>query len=100
MPVCSACSQRNPGTARFCLACGVRLVADASRAADTRKTVTVLFCDVSGSTRLGEHLDPESLREVMGSYFGLVEGVVERHGGVVEKSSATQRYRPPACRCA
>ena len=85
MPVCSACSQGNPDTARFCLACGVLLVADASRGADTRKTVTVLFCDVSGSTRLGERLDPESLREVMGSYFGLVEGVVERHGGVVEK---------------
>jgi class 3 adenylate cyclase/tetratricopeptide (TPR) repeat protein len=85
MPVCSACSQRNPDVARFCLACGVPLVANGLRGADTRKTVTVLFCDVSGSTRLGERLDPESLREVMESYFELIEGVVERHGGVVEK---------------
>ena len=34
-----------------------------------RKTVTVLFCDVTGSTALGERLDPESLRGVMSRYF-------------------------------
>jgi class 3 adenylate cyclase len=47
--------------------------------------VTVLFCDVSGSTALGERLDPESFRQVMGRYFDTARAVIERHGGTVEK---------------
>src|SRR6266576_6640912 len=50
-----------------------------------RKTVTVLFCDVTGSTALGEELDPESLREVIQRYFIEMRAVIERHGGTVEK---------------
>jgi class 3 adenylate cyclase len=50
-----------------------------------RKTVTILFCDVAGSTALGEELDPESLREVIGRYFTEMQAVIERHGGTVEK---------------
>jgi len=50
-----------------------------------RKTVTVLFCDVTGSTALGERIDPESLRRVMARYFETAKAVVERHGGTVEK---------------
>jgi class 3 adenylate cyclase len=50
-----------------------------------RKTVTVLFCDVTGSTALGEELDPESLREVIHRYFAEMQTVIERHGGTVEK---------------
>jgi predicted ATPase/class 3 adenylate cyclase len=50
-----------------------------------RKTVTVLFCDVTGSTALGEELDPESLREVIQRYFAEMQTVIERHGGTVEK---------------
>jgi class 3 adenylate cyclase/tetratricopeptide (TPR) repeat protein len=50
-----------------------------------RKTVTVIFCDVTGSTALGERLDPESLRRVMARYFDEMRAVVERHGGTVEK---------------
>src|SRR5919198_209687 len=50
-----------------------------------RKTVTVLFCDVTGSTSLGEELDPESLREVIQRYFSRMRAVIERHGGTVEK---------------
>src|SRR5262249_35558466 len=52
---------------------------------EQRKTVTVLFGDVTGSTALGEQLDPESLRAVMARYFELARAVVERHGGSVEK---------------
>ena len=47
--------------------------------------MTLLFCDVTGSTALGERLDPESLRAVMARYFGMAKFVVERHGGAVEK---------------
>jgi class 3 adenylate cyclase/tetratricopeptide (TPR) repeat protein len=50
-----------------------------------RKTVTVLFADVIGSTSLGEQLDPESLREVMSRYFAEARAALERHGGTVEK---------------
>ena len=54
-------------------------------AREVRKTVTVVFSDVTGSTALGEQLDPESLRRVMGRYFDEMQSVVERHGGIVEK---------------
>ena len=47
--------------------------------------MTLLFCDVTGSTALGERLDPESLRGVMARYFDAARVVVERHGGSVEK---------------
>jgi class 3 adenylate cyclase/tetratricopeptide (TPR) repeat protein len=47
--------------------------------------VTVLFCDVTGSTELGEQLDPEALRTLLARYFDRMKGIVERHGGTVEK---------------
>ena len=50
-----------------------------------RKTVTLVFCDVTGSTALGEALDPEIVRDVMSRYFDSARTVLERHGGTVEK---------------
>jgi class 3 adenylate cyclase len=47
--------------------------------------VTVLFCDLTGSTELGETLDPERLRRLLASYFERMKAIVERHGGSVEK---------------
>jgi predicted ATPase/class 3 adenylate cyclase len=47
--------------------------------------VTVLFCDVVGSTALGESIDPEALRATLARYFGRMKAIVERHGGTVEK---------------
>ena len=49
-----------------------------------RKTVTVLFCDVAESTRLGE-LDPEAHRTLISRYFEEMSAALERHGGTVEK---------------
>jgi class 3 adenylate cyclase len=54
-------------------------------AAASRRTVTVLFCDLVGSTGLGEQLDPEALRHVLGAWHTEMARVVERHGGIVEK---------------
>ncbi len=54
-------------------------------AGEIRKTVTVLFCDITGSTSLGEQLDPESLRGLMSRFFEEMQAVLERHGGTVEK---------------
>src|SRR4249919_3779166 len=83
MPSCPQCGQENPDGFKFCGSCGAPLTAERSR--DVRKTVTVVFCDVTGSTALGEQLDPESLRRVMGRYFDEMRAVVERHEGTVEK---------------
>jgi class 3 adenylate cyclase len=85
MAVCSVCGQENPEIARFCLACAAPLAAQTSTGHDVRKTITVVFSDVAGSTALGERLDAESLRVVMGRYFEEMRAVVERHGGTVEK---------------
>jgi class 3 adenylate cyclase/tetratricopeptide (TPR) repeat protein len=52
---------------------------------ETRKTVTVLFADVTGSTALGERLDPESMRGVMSRYFDEMRSAIQGHGGSVEK---------------
>ena len=52
---------------------------------EVRKTVTILFADVVGSTELGERLDPESLRQVMTRYFDAMRKALEAHGGTVEK---------------
>jgi len=52
---------------------------------EVRKTVTVLFADVTGSTALGERLDAESLRRVMSRFFEEMASILERHGGNVEK---------------
>src|SRR6185312_6523068 len=52
---------------------------------EVRKTVTVLFCDVTGSTALGEQTDPEALRALLARYFERMKSIVESHGGVVEK---------------
>src|SRR4051794_5400974 len=84
MPLCPTCGAEIPAGSRFCGACGAPLETDAP-SRETRKTVTVLFCDVAGSTALGEQLDPESLRRVMRRYFAEIQRIIERHGGVVEK---------------
>jgi class 3 adenylate cyclase/tetratricopeptide (TPR) repeat protein len=52
---------------------------------EQRKTVTVLFSDVTGSTALGEQLEPESLRRMLSRFFDAARSVVESHGGTVEK---------------
>jgi len=51
----------------------------------SRKVVTVLFCNVAGSTSLGEELDPEVLHVVVGRYFAEIQATIERHGGKVAK---------------
>jgi class 3 adenylate cyclase len=53
--------------------------------AGSRKTVTIVFSDLVGSTALGESLDSEALREVLDRYFTEMRTCLERHGGIVEK---------------
>jgi class 3 adenylate cyclase/tetratricopeptide (TPR) repeat protein len=83
--VCASCGQENPAGSRFCNSCGADLAASEPAAREYRKVVTVLFCDVVGSTALGESTDPEALRAVLARYFDQMKAIVERHGGTVEK---------------
>ena len=82
---CPACGEPNPGRARFCLACGEPLPSPAARPGGSRRAVTVVFSDLSGSTTLGERLDPESLSQVMARYYETMRATVRHHGGTVEK---------------
>jgi len=84
MAACSACGRELSGDFAFCPFCGAA-VAPPARAREQRKVVTVLFCDVTGSTELGETLDPEALRTLLARYFERMKAIVERHGGSVEK---------------
>ena len=52
---------------------------------ELRKTVTAVFCDLAGSTALGESIDPEVLRGLLARYFDRMRTIIERHGGTVEK---------------
>ena len=80
--VCPSCSNELPGEFPFCPFCGAPL---ALPAPERRKLATLLFCDMSGSTALGERVDAESVRELMFQYFHEMRGAIERHGGTVEK---------------
>ena len=85
MTPCPNCGFANAEGVKFCAECGAQLVGPSGGPGEVRRTVSVLFADVSGSTALGERLDPESLRALMGRYFATMKGIVERHGGTVEK---------------
>src|SRR4051794_31912413 len=84
---CPTCGTDNPERARFCLGCGVAIVAPnaSPRAGETRKLVTIVFIDAVGSTALAEILDPETIRTTMTGYFAMMRRIVEAHGGIVEK---------------
>jgi len=85
MAVCGGCGRFGLDSARFCSACGSSLAANPSFDGKARKTVTVIFADVVGSTELDERLDPETMRQIMTRYFQTLRRVLERHGGTVEK---------------
>ena len=85
MLICASCSHENSDGAKFCEECGFSLAAVPVRGKEQRKTVSVLFCDLAGSTALGEAIDPERLRALLARYFERMQGIVEGHGGSVEK---------------
>jgi len=82
---CSACAGALPAGARFCPSCGTPRALPEAVAVEERKLVTVVFCDLVGSTPLSERLDPETLRSVTLRYFAVMREPIERFGGTVEK---------------
>jgi class 3 adenylate cyclase len=79
---CASCGRESPEGFRHCGFCGAALVAPG---AERRKLATLVFCDLSGSTALGERVDAESILSLMRVYFEEMRGALERHGGTVEK---------------
>jgi class 3 adenylate cyclase/tetratricopeptide (TPR) repeat protein len=82
MSACAFCGYEAAEAFRFCPECGAAALRGGQ---EQRKVVTVLFCDVVGSTALGESTDPEALRALLARYFERMRAIVERHGGTVEK---------------
>ncbi|WP_339153131.1 adenylate/guanylate cyclase domain-containing protein [Streptomyces sp. F41] len=92
--ICPSCRQDLPATARFCSSCGTPCAGPAAAAPpapvapppeDERKPVTVLFCDLVGSTALSGVLDPETLRTVTLRYFEAMSAQIVARGGTPEK---------------
>lgn len=84
---CDACGTPASASARFCRSCGAALGVGTRPppVSPTRKTVTVLFADLAGSTAFEEQIDPETAREVLGGYHELLRVTAERHhAGVVK----------------
>ncbi len=94
--VCPACRAENERARRFCGDCGAGLAPAqgfASEAAAapprrfrvTRRQMTVLFCDLIGSTELAQQLEPEDLLEVLSAFSELVRRIAARFGGHVAR---------------
>ena len=84
MQICPNCGEENPDRFRLCGYCGTSLAPEVP-VEEVRRTVSIVFSDLKGSTALGERLDSEHLREVLNFYFNEMRRVLERHGGRVEK---------------
>ncbi len=81
---CPNCGTENAPGAKFCSECGARL-ADAPAPREERKVVSVVFCDVVGSTARAESADPEDVRAALNAFYAQVRADLERFGGTVEK---------------
>jgi class 3 adenylate cyclase/predicted ATPase len=86
---CSSCRHSNPPHAKFCANCGASLTIGSPPtppiSSAERRHLTVMFCDLVGSTALSVRLDPEDLREVIAVYHRYVAETVTRFGGFVAR---------------
>lgn len=80
---CGSCGAEASATARFCRACGTPL--GTSEGTPVRKTVSVMFADLAGSTRFEEQVDAETAREVIAGYHQLLRSTADRHRAGVTK---------------
>ena len=94
LPVlCEKCGFPNEATERYCGGCGHLLASERVAASEAkrvdpegdRRPVTVLFCDLVGYTRLSSVLDPEDVHALLERFFVLVDSIVERFGGTIDK---------------
>ncbi|HET9498423.1 MAG TPA: adenylate/guanylate cyclase domain-containing protein [Candidatus Limnocylindria bacterium] len=87
MQVCPACGAENPAGFRMCGYCGTSLAPPAPvlPSPEERKTVTIVFSDLVGSTSLGERIDPEAMSGLLNRYFEVMTAICRRHGGSIQK---------------
>ena len=83
MLICPSCTSENPEEQKFCGECGAKL--DAAAVREERKVITALFCDLVGSTALGERLDAEDISHLLHAYQAICRKRIESYAGVVEK---------------
>jgi class 3 adenylate cyclase/tetratricopeptide (TPR) repeat protein len=86
---CPACGFANGAAAKFCGGCGTALTSATPKAAPPeqaeRRQLTVMFCDLVGSTALSERLDPEDLRDVIRSFQETCAAVLARFDGFIAR---------------
>ncbi|MDA2919691.1 AAA family ATPase [Desulfobacterota bacterium AH_259_B03_O07] len=88
---CPSCNFKNPAQSKFCGECGNALSEQITKSDQKheheaeRRQLTVMFCDLVGSTQLSGQLDPEDLREVMRSYQEACAKVIGRFDGHIAK---------------
>jgi class 3 adenylate cyclase/predicted ATPase len=78
---CLSCNAENPDGMKFCGHCGTPLRTEAAETHAELRQLTVLFCDLVGSTELSEKLDPEELREITSAYHAVCAEVIGRYEG-------------------
>ncbi len=83
--LCADCGFANPDTGRFCGQCGCRIASCERAAVGERRQLTVMFCDLEGSTALSQRLDPEDLRDILRSYYDAVSRSVSALDGHVSQ---------------
>jgi hypothetical protein len=98
---CAKCGADNPSGKRFCGDCGAAFTAPAAAAvaapplvpaSGERWHLTVLFCDLVGSTEIAAQLDPEEWRDVVASYHRAAAEATTRFGGMSPSTSATASW--------
>ena len=82
---CATCGELNDRQYQFCSRCGVALSAGADQIEGERRQLTVVFCDLVGSTALSQRLDPEDLREVIRAYQTCCADVIQRFQGFIAR---------------
>jgi class 3 adenylate cyclase/tetratricopeptide (TPR) repeat protein len=82
---CPSCGQETPAGFPRCANCGAALAAASADRREERKVVTVVFCDVVGSTARADGADPEDVRAALTAFYERVRADLERFGGTVEK---------------
>ncbi|MEH6471799.1 MAG: adenylate/guanylate cyclase domain-containing protein [Halopseudomonas sp.] len=85
---CPECSYLNPKSCRFCCHCGHALsISSDSPHHDQaeKRQLTVMFCDLVGSTQLSQHLDPEDLRDIILAFQQQCASVIDSFGGYIAR---------------
>ena len=96
--MCQSCGRENADGARFCNACGAVLTPSPAR--EVRKTVTVLFADVTGSTSSASSSTPSRSAGDGALLRAAMSAALERHGGdgrEVHRRRGHGRLRRPDC---